>query len=134
MSVSKGCDKTPLIRRIPRSNWNLLCARNHPSWQGQRDLNLGTNTHFRRLWQSEGNSFARMATASSCWKRAPQPKLVCFKWLENHNSHLRNMGIAKENAYSAMARFKFGRGRVGEVRYEADIKVGIAGLRGTFTA
>ena len=33
-----------------------------------------------------------------------------------------------------MARFEFGDERVGELRYEADIKVAIAGCRGAFTA
>ena len=33
-----------------------------------------------------------------------------------------------------MARFKFGCGRVGEAKFAADIKVGIAGRRDPFTA
>ena len=36
--------------------------------------------------------------------------------------------------YPATARFKFGGGRVGEVKRAADIKVGTAGRRGAFTA
>ena len=33
-----------------------------------------------------------------------------------------------------MARFKFGGGRIGEVKYAADTKVGFAGRRGVSTA
>ena len=36
--------------------------------------------------------------------------------------------------YPSSARFKFGDGRIGEVNREADIKVGIAGHKGAFTA
>ena len=44
------------------------------------------------------------------------------------------MGVPRLHAYPAMARFKVRDVRGGEVRFEADIKVGIAGRRGTFTA
>ena len=43
------------------------------------------------------------------------------------------MGIPQVGAYRAMARFKFGDGRIGEVRYAADIKVGIAGCGCAFS-
>ena len=36
--------------------------------------------------------------------------------------------------YSSSARFKFGHGRVGQVKHAADIKVGPTGRMGTFTA
>ena len=44
------------------------------------------------------------------------------------------MGFLRVRPYPAIARFKFGDGRVGEVKYAADIKVGTAGCRGAFTA
>ena len=60
--------------------------------------------------------------------------LVCYKWLENHNSFLERQGLEKAVPYPSNARFKFGDGRMGEVKHAADIKVGIAGCKGTFTA
>ena len=56
--------------------------------------------------------------------------LVSLKVLENHNSYLRKMGFLRAIPYPAMARSKFGDGRVGEVRHAAEIKVGIAGRMG----
>ena len=44
------------------------------------------------------------------------------------------MGSPDANPNPTIARFKFGDGRVGEVRYAADIKVGIAERGGAFTA
>ena len=44
------------------------------------------------------------------------------------------MGFPEVAPYSTAARFKFGGGGVGEVRHAADIKIGIAGRRGPFTA
>ena len=57
--------------------------------------------------------------------------LVCFNCLENHNSHLQQVGIPPKMVHSTTARFKFGNGRIGEARYAADLKVGIAVRRGS---
>ena len=59
---------------------------------------------------------------------------ACVKWLEHHNSRLRQLGILKVSTYPTTARFKFGDGRVREVRYAADIKIGFAGRGGAFRA
>ena len=45
--------------------------------------------------------------------------LVRFKWLENRNSHLQKAGIPHVSTFPTLARFKFGDGRVGGVRYIA---------------
>ena len=42
--------------------------------------------------------------------------------------------MEKVHLYPSAARFKFGDGRIGEVQYAANISVGIAGRKGTFTA
>ena len=47
---------------------------------------------------------------------------------------MEGQGIEKAYPYPAEARFKFGDGRIGEARYAADITVGIAGYKGSFTA
>ena len=44
------------------------------------------------------------------------------------------MGIPKVSTYTTLARFTFGGGSIGGVRYAADIEVGIPGRRGTYTA
>ena len=43
------------------------------------------------------------------------------------------MGFPKVNPHPAFAPLKFGDWRVGEVKYAADIKVGVAARRGAFT-
>ena len=60
--------------------------------------------------------------------------LVCFRWLSHHNALLEQRGLPRVSTYPAQARFKFGDGRTGDVCFAADITVGIAGTKGTFTA
>ena len=60
--------------------------------------------------------------------------LVCFRWLGHHNTLLEQQGLPRVPTYPAQARFKFGDGRTGDVCFAADITVGIAGAKGTFTA
>ena len=59
---------------------------------------------------------------------------VRLKRLDNRDSYEQKMRPPKVIPLPTRARSIFGDGRVGEVRYAADIKVGIAGCRGTFTA
>ena len=56
--------------------------------------------------------------------------LVCFRWPVNHNLFLQKLGLQKVLPYSAAARFKYGDGRVCEVKNAAGINVGVAGRRG----
>ena len=42
--------------------------------------------------------------------------------------------MEKVHLYPSAARFQFGDGRIGEVQYAANVTVGIAGRKGTFTA
>ena len=60
--------------------------------------------------------------------------LVCFQWLRHHNDLLAQRGLPKVVSYPAHALFKFGDGRTGEVCHATDITVGVAGVKGTFTA
>ena len=60
--------------------------------------------------------------------------LVCFRRLRHHNSMMGQVGLPRVSTYPAPARFKFGDGRMGNVKFAADITVGIAGYKGTFTA
>ena len=61
-----------------------------------------------------------------------QANLVCFKRSGYHNSVLKKWRSALAQPYFARARFKFGDGRPGEVRYAAGSPVGIAGGPGKF--
>ena len=60
--------------------------------------------------------------------------LVCLRWLIHHNSRPEKMGRPPGATYPAKARFKFGGGRMGDVRHDADISAAIAGAKGNFTA
>ena len=51
---------------------------------------------------------------------------VCYKWLGNRNLFLGKQGFARAGSYPSAAQFKFGAGRIGEVKRAADIIVGMA--------
>ena len=59
--------------------------------------------------------------------------LVSVRRLTHSNSLLGEMGLPRVTTHPAMARFKFGEGRMGDVRSAAEITVGIAGANGNFT-
>ena len=59
--------------------------------------------------------------------------LVCLRWFEHRNRLLERHGFQGASAYPSKARFRFEDWRVGDVRYAADISVGIAGTKGKFT-
>ena len=60
--------------------------------------------------------------------------LVRFQRLRRHNELLAHRGLPAVSTYQAHATFKFGDGRTGEVCHAADIAVGVAGIKGVFTA
>ena len=60
--------------------------------------------------------------------------LVCFRWLENHNLLPAQRGFPQFSTFPAKARFEFRGSRMGEVRCAAEITVGVAGNKGSFTA
>ena len=60
--------------------------------------------------------------------------LVCFQWLRHHNELLASKGLPEVSSYPAHAMFKFGDGRTVAVCRAADITVGVAGVKGAFTA
>ena len=59
---------------------------------------------------------------------------VCVRWLENHNRITNRKGYQEVSTYPSSARFRFGDGRLGDVRRAADIPVGVAGGEGASTA
>ena len=56
--------------------------------------------------------------------------LGCFKWLNRHSAMSEKYGVPIS---AACAKFEFVNDRVGEVRFAADVRAGIAGDRGTVT-
>ena len=60
--------------------------------------------------------------------------LVCFRWLARRNRLFEKCGIQRAPTYPSTARFRFGDGRLGEVRHAVDILAGVAGKKGNFTA
>ena len=59
--------------------------------------------------------------------------LVCFCWLRPRNRILQRRGSQKVSTYPSSARFRFGNGRLGEVRRPADISAGIPVRKGEIT-
>ena len=57
-----------------------------------------------------------------------------FRWPKTHNSMLGKIGLPRVTTYPSQARFEFGDGRMGDVRFAADITVGTAGAEGSFVA
>ena len=60
--------------------------------------------------------------------------LARFQWLKPHNEPLANRGFQAASTYPGHATFKFGDDRTGEVCHAADTAVGVAGIKGMFTA
>ena len=60
--------------------------------------------------------------------------LVCFRWLDHHDRPLEQHGVRSGPAGPSNARFCFGDGRVGDVRYAADTPARVAGIQGKFSA
>ena len=75
----------------------------------------------------DANSVAVLETGATA-------TLACFKWLGRRNAALDKWVIPPAQPHPALAGFKFGKGRLGEVRFAAEISVGIAGGRGKFAA
>ena len=59
--------------------------------------------------------------------------LARFRWLDNRSQLLEKHAFSHVLTHPACARFKFGGGRLGEVRSAADITVGNAGCKETST-
>ena len=80
----------------------------------------------RPLWKLAGCLCARNRTALRFLDNGAAANVVCLRWLEHHNRVLQRKGFLLVATYPAFARFKFGDGRLGEVRRAADASVGIA--------
>ena len=59
---------------------------------------------------------------------------ACFGWLNPPAAMLERVGVPIAKPYPACARFKFGDGRMGDVRFTSETPAGIAGGRGKFTS
>ena len=60
--------------------------------------------------------------------------LACSWWLERRDSILERWGAPRAETFPESARFKFGDGRLGDVRCAAGCPVGVAGGPGKCTA
>ena len=60
--------------------------------------------------------------------------LVSFKWSAQQNRILERYGIPRAHTYFSRTRFRFGDGRLGDVRPAADIPVWIGSYKGARTA
>ena len=56
--------------------------------------------------------------------------LVRFRLQTHRNSLLGEIGLPRVASYPSQARFKFGGGRMGGARFDADITAGVAGTKG----
>ena len=128
-----GLRSNPPASLIPLLPRNLPCMYVPRRGKAEWLLNARTNIHSQRPWKSEGNLSALRVTVLSSW--APARQLIWFA-LKCRVIAIRvcmGMGFAKVNLYPTSARLKFGDRRIGEAKYAADIKVGIAGRGGAFT-
>ena len=112
----------------PRSSFSSSTLEDSP-----RDINVVQHsfstsmTRERPVCYAQNGSVVILDTGATA-------NLVRFKWLPHHNELLSRRGLPRVDSYPAHAIFKFGDGRVGEVCHAADITVGVAGFKGTFTA
>ena len=71
----------------------------------------------------------RWTKAACFWSRAGNGR-----YSQKRNRLLERRGFQRPSAYPSKARFRSGYGRVGEVRYAADLPAGVAAYKGKFTA
>ena len=74
----------------------------------------------------EDSVFARDTRATA--------SMACFRRLEQHNRHLGRNRLRRVPAYPSKAGFRFGDGRLGDVRHAAYVPAGIPGSKDRFTA
>ena len=135
-----------ILRRAPRHRVTLIAARiNRSQWNRRRTCWVGVSpgdtfleviagrlSRPPRICPGSPQSWARTA-----WWRSKlvlqQIRSAVSGW-ERHNSILNCRGVSRAETYPACAGFKFGDGRLGDVRCAADIPLGIFGARGTFMA
>ena len=60
--------------------------------------------------------------------------LVLSRWLADRDLLLGKCGLPRDDTCPALSRFKFGGGRMRDVRFAADITAGVAGSNGDLTS
>ena len=106
----------------------------HSQVNAQFPLDRTTENSFSTTIDLGGEFAVSPASSVVVLDTGATANLVCKSWLANHNLFLERRGMGKVRLYPSAARFKFGDGKIGEVRFAANIVVGIAGCKGTFTA
>lgn len=112
----------------PRSSFSFITLEDDPHAANVVEHSFVTSlSKGRPILYAHNDSVVIMDTGATA-------NLVCFNWLSHHKYLLARRGLPKVDSYPAHAMFKFGDGRLGEVCHAADITVGVAGVKGTFTA
>ena len=112
----------------PRSPFSSITLENSPQDVNSAQHSFTTSlTEDRPVFYARNDSVAILDTGATA-------NLKCSNWLSRRNELLFRRGLPKVASYPAHAIFKFGGGRIGEVCHAADITVGVAGVKGAFTA
>ena len=124
----KGPVALPPPPSTPRSSFSSITLEDTPQDANVLEHSFTTSlSKDRPIFYAHNDSVVILDTGATA-------NLVCFNWLAHHNDLLARRGLPKVVSYPAHAMFKFGDGRLGEVCHAADITVGVAGVKGTFTA
>ena len=113
---------------LPRSSFSTITLEDTPSEQKSAEHSFTTSLKVGcPIFYAKDESVVILDTGATA-------NLACFQWLRRHNELLARRGFPTVSTYQAHATFKFGDGRTGEVCHAADITVGVAGIKGVFTA
>ena len=134
-----GLTSPPSVTKAPRSSVSSILVGNL-AWvctEGARIPNGGDGQRgegFSTASGAGGKVIYMKEDGVAIFEEGAAANLVCFQWLNHHNSTLGKVGLPRVTTYPAPARFDFGIGRIGDGHFAADITAGIAGYRGNFTA
>ena len=129
----------PPVNNAPRSSLSLISIANLASFctEGAKHFKEGNwqrEQSFSTTSESGSHLIRMMENSVVTLDAAATANLMCFRWLIRHNTMPGRVGLRRESTYPAQVRFKFGDGRMGDVRHAADITAGAAGAKGNFTA
>ena len=134
---SASAPNPPSSRKVPRQPYPSLSAQSTVSVQDDGSpAETAPKSNCEQSFSAPldlGGQFLRIDAAFvAVLNASAAPNLARFRWVGHHNEYSEREENPRVTAYAACARYKFGDGRLGEVRRAADISAGIAGSRGKF--
>ena len=134
---SASAPNPPSSRKVPRQPYPSLSAQATVSARDDGSpAETAPKSNCKQSFSASpdlGGQFLRIDAAFvAVLNASAAPNLARFRRVGHRNEYSEREENPRVTAYAACARYKFGDGRLGEVRRAADISAGIAGSRGKF--